>query len=208
MLHYGVLASLAGHDHYYERGHEGCIDYLVLGGGGAPMYDPDQSAPGVAMAAKAVSYMVVTVRADGGASMVVKDVHGAVIDTFNFLVPDPACGSASDAGPADAGSAGDGGNAGDAGNAGDGGKTADGGNAQDAGSVADAGAAEDAGNTADGGAGSTADAGNAGDGGSGSVNGSGGCSSGGDALLGVAGVLLALGVRSRRRSLRLPGSPR
>ncbi|MBS2022607.1 MAG: metallophosphoesterase family protein, partial [Deltaproteobacteria bacterium] len=59
MLKYGVRASLAGHDHYYQRGHEGCIDYLVLGGGGAPMYAPD-TGTGIAIATQTISYMVVT----------------------------------------------------------------------------------------------------------------------------------------------------
>jgi len=37
MKKYGALAMFAGHDAFYERGHEGCVDYLVVGAGGAPM---------------------------------------------------------------------------------------------------------------------------------------------------------------------------
>lgn len=113
MLKYGVLATFAGHDHYYQRGHEGCIDYLVLGGGGAPMYAPDSSAAGVAVGLQTLSYMVVSVAANGASTMVVKDVNGATIDSFTFSAPDPACGGidagpgpdagSTDAGPTDAG---------------------------------------------------------------------------------------------------------
>ena len=51
MLQYGVHAILAGHDHFYERGRESCIDFLVVGAGGAPLYGPDPTAPGLFAAA-------------------------------------------------------------------------------------------------------------------------------------------------------------
>jgi MYXO-CTERM domain-containing protein len=104
MLRYGALATFAGHDHYYQRGHEGCIDYLVLGGGGAPMYAPDSSAPGVISAQKTLSYMVVNVGTDGSASMKVKGPAGNTLDTFQFVTPDPGCVSDGGTAPADAGS--------------------------------------------------------------------------------------------------------
>ena len=103
MLRYGALATFAGHDHYYQRGHEGCIDYLVLGGGGAPMYTPDSSAAGVISAQKALSYMVVNVGTDGSASMKVKDPGGNTLDTFQFVTPDPGCLSDGGTSPIDAG---------------------------------------------------------------------------------------------------------
>lgn len=107
MVKYGVRASFAGHDHYYQRGHEGCIDYLVVGGGGAPMYAPDATAAGVAVAQQALSYAVVSVGAGGSASMVVKDVHGASIDSFTFAGPDAACTGADGGSPADGGTGAD-----------------------------------------------------------------------------------------------------
>jgi len=87
MLRYGVRAVFAGHDHYYQRGHEGCVDYFVVGGGGAPMYEPDASAPGVAVAVKAPSYAVVTV--DGQrATLLAKKTDGTLIDSFELREPD------------------------------------------------------------------------------------------------------------------------
>jgi hypothetical protein len=39
-----VDAIIAGHDHYYERGHAGDLPYFVTGGGG-----PRSSRPGISM---------------------------------------------------------------------------------------------------------------------------------------------------------------
>ena len=183
VLKYGALASFAGHDHYYQRGHEGCIDYLVLGGGGAPMYAPDDSAAGVVVGLQTLSYMVVTVAASGAASMVVKDVNGAQLDSFTFVTPDPNCVSDagpddSDAGPDDAGTsdAGDG----DAGGA-------DAGSAQAPDGGADAG--RDAG---------LADAGLA-DGGTEQLAGSGcGCTTSNAGLIDGAALIFFLGAWRRR----------
>jgi 3',5'-cyclic AMP phosphodiesterase CpdA len=36
----GVDLVLSGHDHEYERGRRAGIDYVVTGGGGAPLYQP------------------------------------------------------------------------------------------------------------------------------------------------------------------------
>ena len=105
MVQYGVQAIFAGHDHYYQRGHEGCIDYLVVGAGGAPMYDPDPTAPGVIVTSKKTSYLVVSVTADG-ASGEAKDTSGEVFDSFAF-VPALPCGGA-DGGSADGGTDGGG----------------------------------------------------------------------------------------------------
>ncbi|MFM7204442.1 MAG: metallophosphoesterase [Myxococcota bacterium] len=40
---YGVTAVLNGHDHMYERSYRNGIHYFVLGGGGASLYDPNDS---------------------------------------------------------------------------------------------------------------------------------------------------------------------
>jgi hypothetical protein len=93
MVKHGVLGIFAGHDHYYQRGHEDCTDYLVIGGGGADEYVPDPTAAGVAVAMKTVSFGVVTV--EGQSAHI--DVHDAtapvpggtppfqVIDSFDFV---------------------------------------------------------------------------------------------------------------------------
>ncbi len=83
MLKYGALAIFAGHDHMYERGHEGCIDYVVCGAGGAATIEPDLNAPTVVTGTSATSYVVVSV--DGNsASAVARDTSGSVIDEFDL----------------------------------------------------------------------------------------------------------------------------
>jgi hypothetical protein len=80
-----VAAIFSGHDHYYQRGREGegCLQYLVVGGGGAPMYDPAQpgpDAPGVLFAKKLTSYVTVTVKGHA-ATFEAKGTDGSVIDS-------------------------------------------------------------------------------------------------------------------------------
>jgi hypothetical protein len=96
---HGASAVFAGHDHYYQRGHEGCLNYFVVGSGGAPMYEPDNHAPGVLAGAKVISYLVVTVH---GA-----EVHAVARNTagesFDASVLEPAsseaCAAASEGTP-------------------------------------------------------------------------------------------------------------
>jgi len=38
LVKYGVALIVSGHDHLYQRGRMGGLDYLVSGGGGAPLY--------------------------------------------------------------------------------------------------------------------------------------------------------------------------
>ncbi len=192
MLQYGTLATFAGHDHYYERGHEGCIDYLVLGGGGAPQYAPDPTASSVIVAQELLTYMVVTVAADGSASMVVKDTNGNQVDSFQFVTPDPNCAT----GGADAGT--------DAGSGEDAGEDAGADAGSDAGVDSGSDAGEDAG----------ADAGS--DAGHGTISGGSdagepdlvssggcGCSSAGDSLFGGFALVFAFALqRMRRRDAR------
>ena len=80
-----VAAIFSGHDHYYQRGREGegCLQYLVVGGGGAPMYEPTPpgpDAPGVAVSKKLTSYVVVTVKGRA-ATFEAKGTDGSVIDS-------------------------------------------------------------------------------------------------------------------------------
>jgi MYXO-CTERM domain-containing protein len=142
----GAVAILQGHDHVYERGCGSAVDYLVVGGGGAPLYDVNESpnsAGTVLRSAKEYSYSVVTV-SSSGVQGVAKASDGRVLDTFSLptgacgavVVPDGgapdagvgpdggADGGGSDAGESDAGTS-DAGH-GDAGH-GDGGSRADGG---------------------------------------------------------------------------------
>ena len=92
LLKWKVTSTFAGHDHYYQRGQEGCINYIVSGAGGAPLYDPDINAPGVIASAKQESYVVITV--DGTTvTGLAKDTSGGILDSFTLSPSDgTACG--------------------------------------------------------------------------------------------------------------------
>ncbi len=117
-----IETVFAGHEHFYERGEIDGLQYFVLGGGGAPLEDPDESFPGVKTAKKALSYATVQV-CGCHVRGVVKDIAGRTIDSFKLAdcptpcgapaapalaaaspVPVVAPGEARDAGPPDAGS--------------------------------------------------------------------------------------------------------
>lgn len=86
-----IEAVFAGHEHFYERGEEGGLRYFVLGGGGAPLEDPDATFPGVQAAQKALSYAVLDVCGCHAAGKV-KDISGKVIDSFHLADCDTPCG--------------------------------------------------------------------------------------------------------------------
>ena len=121
----GARAIFQGHDHVYERGCSGGIDYLIAGGGGAPLYSVDANGAGVLKAIADYSYVVVTVNGDAVTGEM-KLTDGGVFDRFSLPtgvcsdggVPDsgvPDAGApdagAPDGGSHDAGSDPDGGNA-------------------------------------------------------------------------------------------------
>jgi calcineurin-like phosphoesterase family protein len=87
-----VEVVFAGHEHFYERGEIDGLNYFVLGGGGAPLDDPDPSFPGVQAAQKALSYATVTVCGCHTTGKV-KDIAGAVIDSFELATCATPCGA-------------------------------------------------------------------------------------------------------------------
>jgi len=87
-----IEVVFAGHEHFYERGEIDGLKYFVLGGGGAPLDDPDPSFPGVISAQKALSFATVEVcgcHVKGKA----KDITGKVIDSFELAGCATPCNS-------------------------------------------------------------------------------------------------------------------
>src|SRR5204862_7212165 len=78
-----IEAVFGGHEHFYERGEVDGQRYFVVGGGGAPLEDPDPRASGVQAAARALSYATVQV-CGCHTSGRVKDIAGKVIDAFTL----------------------------------------------------------------------------------------------------------------------------
>ncbi len=46
LARYGVTLLFSGHEHYYQRGRAGGLNYIVTGGGGAPLYRARCGVPG------------------------------------------------------------------------------------------------------------------------------------------------------------------
>jgi hypothetical protein len=76
-----IAAVFAGHEHFYQRGETDGLTWIVLGGGGAPLEEPDKSFPDVKAAARALSYAMIHV-CGCHAHAKVKDIAGKVIDSF------------------------------------------------------------------------------------------------------------------------------
>lgn len=94
-----IEAVFAGHEHFYERGDIEGMRYFVLGGGGAPLEDPDPAAAGVQAAQKALSYALVQV-CGCHVTGKVKDIAGRALDSFRLSDCDQPCGAMVQAAPA------------------------------------------------------------------------------------------------------------
>jgi acid phosphatase type 7 len=87
-----IAAVFAGHEHFYQRGETDGLKWFVLGGGGAPLEDPDPAFPGVAAALRSLSYAIVHV-CGCHATGQVKDIAGHVIDSFKLSDCATPCGA-------------------------------------------------------------------------------------------------------------------
>jgi hypothetical protein len=87
-----IEAVFSGQESFYERGEIAGIRYFVIGGGGAPLEEPDRSAEGVQAAARSLSYATVQV-CGCHTSGRVKDISGKVIDAFTLSSCATPCGS-------------------------------------------------------------------------------------------------------------------
>jgi 3',5'-cyclic AMP phosphodiesterase CpdA len=77
---YGVDVVFCGHDHLYERSVKRGVQYVVTGGGGAPLYRPNTS-PNPYQARAAFRYHFCTVDIDGDtATLSAVDTKGEVFD--------------------------------------------------------------------------------------------------------------------------------
>ena len=87
-----IQAVFAGHENFYERGEVDGLRYFVIGGGGAPLEDPDPTFPTVEAAHKALSFVALEVcgcHVSGKA----KDIAGRVLDSFTLSSCKEPCGT-------------------------------------------------------------------------------------------------------------------
>jgi len=86
-LQYGVDIVFEGHDHYYLRHEEDGIQYLITGGGGAPISGTPALGPGDVFSAGSYEHVKVDETASSLAVSVI-DSTGATLEGFSMAVPD------------------------------------------------------------------------------------------------------------------------
>jgi hypothetical protein len=81
---YRVSVAFFGHDHNYQRNLQNGIDYVISGGGGAPLYDVDKPDPATSQKAISVENFV-TVSVNGKVMKVqAKGLDGKILDEFEI----------------------------------------------------------------------------------------------------------------------------
>lgn len=81
---YRVSVAFFGHDHNYQRNLQNGINYVITGGGGAPLYDVDKPDPATSQKAIKVENFV-TVSVDGKIMKVqAKGLDGKILDEFEI----------------------------------------------------------------------------------------------------------------------------
>ncbi len=85
-----VEAVFAGHEHFYERGEVDGLHYFVLGGGGAPLEDPDPAGAGVKLALKQLSFATLSVCGCHVTGRTL-DILGRVVDSYTLSDCDTPC---------------------------------------------------------------------------------------------------------------------
>jgi len=77
----GVDAVFSGHDHFYQRHVVNGIQYVVTGGGGAPLYEGGPALPTEVFRAEEHHYVALSVSGKAAEARVV-NIDGETIDTF------------------------------------------------------------------------------------------------------------------------------
>jgi hypothetical protein len=79
---YHVSIAFFGHDHNYQRNLQNGINYVISGGGGAPLYDVDKPDPATSQKAISVENFV-SVSVNGKLMKVTaKGIDGKILDEF------------------------------------------------------------------------------------------------------------------------------
>ncbi len=81
---YGVLMVVAGHNHYYARADVEGVTHVTTGGGGAPLYDPENGWPFVKARIKAFHYIKFIIEGDTLTAQVVSP-QGDLLDEFTII---------------------------------------------------------------------------------------------------------------------------
>jgi len=80
---YNVLLILAGHNHFYSRNKINNTHHLTLGGGGAPLYEPNNASEGLIYSEKSFHFAKIDIEDDEMSVRIIKP-DGSIIDTFTI----------------------------------------------------------------------------------------------------------------------------
>ena len=83
---YGVNVVFGGHEHYYQRHIDHGINYIITGGGGAPLYSPPAPGPGDAFGVSAYEHVSVDETA-AALRVTAIDSAGNTLETFTLGAP-------------------------------------------------------------------------------------------------------------------------
>ena len=83
---YRVDLVLNGHNHYYARAMVDGVPHITNGGGGAPLYAPDPSAPHIVITDESFSYCEINIQ-DTSLILTVRRADGSVIEMFSIKHP-------------------------------------------------------------------------------------------------------------------------
>ena len=83
---YGVAAVFSGHNHHYERSQYQGITYIVAGGGGGELREPDRPNPYSLFRAKKHHYLILS-RSGKTLSVQAFGVDGQTLDSFTIALP-------------------------------------------------------------------------------------------------------------------------
>jgi hypothetical protein len=82
-LQYGVSIVFGGHNHYYARAVVNGVEHLTIGGGGAPLYQPNPSYPNIVTCS--MTYHFTKIEISGGhLQFTAISSSGVVLDTFSL----------------------------------------------------------------------------------------------------------------------------
>jgi predicted MPP superfamily phosphohydrolase len=79
-----VAAVFAGHDHNYQRHAKGAVQYVVTGGGGAPLYDTDAPIPGITQKTEKIEHYVMVSVSGKKARLDVRTLDGRLIEAVEL----------------------------------------------------------------------------------------------------------------------------
>ena len=81
---YDVSLVINGHNHYYARAVNNDIHYITTGGGGAPLYSPDNSYPHIVRTDRSYHFLKIQIRNNQTMHITAIRQNGTIIESFDI----------------------------------------------------------------------------------------------------------------------------